>query len=171
MQLPFQVSRPSAPRVPDLRIGAADGAVLQLRRDGAPARTMRLTGRCMELLRLLSSARWLTTGQVHRRFFACASIGAARRRLRILAHAGYVRKQHEDRMREALFALGIQGKRALEREGKGEIGLERRPPKEREHMTGIGDIRIAAEMAGGLEYFFAASELPGIGWKFAMVPD
>lgn len=125
----------------------------------------------MELLRLLSSARWLTTGQVHRRFFACASIGAARRRLRILAHAGYVRKHHEDRMREALFALGIQGKRALEREGKGEIGLERRPPKEREHMTGIGDIRIAAEMAGGLEYFFAASELPGIGWKFAMVPD
>lgn len=38
-------------------------------------------------------------------------------------------------------------------------------------MTGINDIRIAAEMTGRLAFFFAAWELPGIGWKFPMVPD
>lgn len=74
-------------------------------------------------------------------------------------------------MHEAVFALGIQGKRTLERNGVEGITLERQPPKQREHMTGINDIRIAAEMAGGLDYFFAAWELPGIGWKLPMVPD
>ena len=74
-------------------------------------------------------------------------------------------------MHEAIFALGIQGKRILERNGIVGLTVERRPPKQREHMTGINDIRIAAEMAGGLSYFFAAWELPGIGWKFPMVPD
>ncbi len=74
-------------------------------------------------------------------------------------------------MREALFTLGMQGKRVLERQGGGEICLERRPPKQLEHMTGINDIRIAAERAQGLAYFFAAWELPGIGWRFPMVPD
>ena len=74
-------------------------------------------------------------------------------------------------MHGAVFALGIQGKRVLEKNGNDEIGLERRPPKQLEHMTGINDIRIAAEMAEGLAYFFAAWELPGIGWKLPMVPD
>jgi hypothetical protein len=125
----------------------------------------------MDLLRLLAAARWLTTGQVRRRFFASASLSATRRRLRILARTGYVRKHQENRMYEAVFALGIQGKRVLERSGNDGIALERRPPKQLEHLTGINDIRIAAEMAGGLAYFFAAWELPGIGWKLPMVPD
>jgi hypothetical protein len=74
-------------------------------------------------------------------------------------------------MHEAVFALGIQGKRVLERSGNDGIALERRPPKQLEHLTGINDIRIAAEMVDGLAYFFAAWELPGIGWKLPMVPD
>lgn len=125
----------------------------------------------MDLLRLLRSARWLTTGQVHRRFFAPATVNAARRRLRCLVEASYVRKHQENRMREALFTLGREGRRWLEQDGAKQIGLERHPPKQREHLTGINDIRIAAEMAGGLVFFFAAWELPALGWKFKVVPD
>ncbi|HXQ26819.1 MAG TPA: replication-relaxation family protein [Candidatus Acidoferrales bacterium] len=132
---------------------------------------MRLTNRCIELLKLLRSARWLTTGQVCRRFFAPASVSAARRRLRALTCAGYLRKHQENRMREAVFALGRKGKIALERDGFDGVALERKPPKQREHMEGVNDIRIAAEMTDGLAFFFAAWELPGIGWKFPMVPD
>lgn len=132
---------------------------------------MRLTNRCTELLRLLRSARWLTTRQVHRRFFTSASMSATRRRLRALTCAGYLRKHQGNRMREAVFALGREGKLALEREGFDEIALERQPPKQMEHMEGVNDIRIAAEMADGLAFFFAAWELPGIGWKFPMLPD
>jgi len=132
---------------------------------------MRLTPRCKELLRLLASARWLTTSQVHRRFFARATVNAARRRLRSLANAGYLEKRQEDRMREAVFTLGPEGKRFLEQGGDKEIVLRRQPPKQLEHLTGINDIRIAAEMAGGLAFFFAAWELPAVGWKYLMVPD
>lgn len=74
-------------------------------------------------------------------------------------------------MCEAVFALGREGKLVLERDGFDEIVLERQPPKQREHMEGVNDIRIAAEMTGRLGFFFAAWELPGIGWKFPMVPD
>jgi hypothetical protein len=157
--------------VSHLRVHAAHGAVFQLRRDGTAAGSMRLTGRCMELLKLLPAARWLSTTQAHRRFFNQASMSAARRRLRQLARAGYVRKHQEDRMREALFTLDRGGKRALERKGIGEITLERRPPKQLEHLIGINDIRVAAELTGRISFFFAAWELPRIGWKYPIVPD
>src|ERR1039458_7292504 len=100
VRLPIHVSRPSAARMPDLRLDAEDGPLFRLRRDGAPAGDrMRLTTRCKDLLRLLRAARWLSTGQVRRRFFPHATVSAARRRLRRLAAAGYLRKHHENRMR------------------------------------------------------------------------
>jgi hypothetical protein len=134
---------------------------------------MRLTARCRDLLRLLRAARWLTTSQVRRRFFPRATASAARRRLRRLGAAGYLRKHQEDRMREALFTLGREARRVLEKESDGgkPVVLERGPPKQLEHMAGINDIRIAAELCGQLSYFFAAWELPGIGWKHPIVPD
>jgi hypothetical protein len=134
---------------------------------------MRLTARCKDLLRLLRAARWLTTGQVRRRFFAQATVSAARRRLRRLAAAGYLRKHQENRMREAMFTLGRESWRVLETEidGGKPVALERGVPKQLEHLAGINDIRIAAELTGHLSYFFAAWELPGIGWKHPIVPD
>lgn len=134
---------------------------------------MRLTSRCKDLLRLLRAARWLTTGQVRRRFFPHATVSAARRRLRKLAAAGYLRKHQENRMREAMFTLGRESWRVLETESDGgrSVCLERRLPKQLEHLAGINDIRIAAELCGQLSYFFAAWELPGIGWKHPIVPD
>jgi hypothetical protein len=74
-------------------------------------------------------------------------------------------------MREALFTLDREGKRVLENGGEKEIILERQPPKQMAHLAGINDIRIAAENCGQLVYFFAAWELPGIGWKYPLVPD
>jgi hypothetical protein len=132
---------------------------------------MRLVERDMELLRLLRSARWLTTGQFRRRLFANACMQAAQRRLRILAQAGYLRKYQESRMREALFTLDWAGKLALERASGAEIELERQAPKQLDHMIGINDLRIAAELSGQLSFFFAAWELPRIGWKHAIIPD
>jgi hypothetical protein len=74
-------------------------------------------------------------------------------------------------MSEALFSVGLEGKRALEVAGTDAITLERKLPHQLEHFTAINDLRIAAELAGGLEYFFAAWELPGIGWKHSIIPD
>ncbi len=52
-----------------------------------------------------------------------------------------------------------------------EILLERKPPKQLEHFLGINDLRIAAELTGGLKYFLAASELPTAGWRYRLIPD
>ena len=61
---------------------------------------------------------------------------------------------------DGLFALGREGKRALEKHGAEEITLERTPPKQWEHFCAINDVRIAAELSGKLSYFFACWELP-----------
>jgi hypothetical protein len=125
----------------------------------------------MDILRFLRTARWLTTRQVHRRFFPRASVSAARRRLRKLATAGYVRKHQEDRTREALFTLGRLGARALEQGGRAAILLERKPPAQLDHFLAVNTIRIAAELSGSLSYFFAFWELPAAGWRHSLIPD
>jgi hypothetical protein len=120
---------------------------------------------------LLRAARWLTTGQVHRRFFPNATVDAARKRLRKLSQGGYLVRFREHHMAKALFTLGVEGKRLLEQSGAEEIALERTPPKQLEHFTGINDVRIAAELAGSLSYFFACWELPGVRWRYSVIPD
>jgi hypothetical protein len=74
-------------------------------------------------------------------------------------------------MAEALYTLGPEGKRALEREGFAEITLERRPPKQLEHLLGINDLRIAAEREAALTSFFAYWELPALRWRHPIIPD
>ena len=132
---------------------------------------MKLTPRCINLLRLLSAARWLTTGQIHRRFFAGATADAARKRLRKLTAGEYLVMVREGRMDEALFTLGRAGKRVLETARAAPVALERRPPTQREHFLAVNDVRIAAELAGSLSYFFAYWELPGLGWRHPLIPD
>lgn len=132
---------------------------------------MRLTPRCLEILKLLSAARWLRTRQLHRRFFAQATANAAQRRLRALSAADYLRRVQPNRMEDALFALGPEGKRALERQGLCDISLHRHPPKQLEHFLGVNDIRMAAELSLELAYFFGYWELAGAGWKHAIIPD
>jgi hypothetical protein len=132
---------------------------------------MRLTHRCEELLRLLQASRWLTTSQVHRRFFGKASLDAARKRLQKLTAAGFLVKLQENQMHEAFFRLGPEGKRFVERHGAAEVVVERRLPKQREHFVGINDVRLAADVHPDLEFFFACWELPGLGWKHSTIPD
>jgi len=132
---------------------------------------MKLTKRCADLLRLLPAARWLTTGQIHRRFFPNATADAARKRLRKLGAAGYITVRRRDRMSQALFTLGREGRRALERQGVDQIALERTPPKQLEHFIGINDLRLALEVFPDLSYFFACWELPAIGWRHPLIPD
>jgi len=132
---------------------------------------MRLTKRCADLIHLLHAARWLTTGQVRRRFFPQATADAARKRLRKLTKGGYLVRFREHQMSEALFTLGREGKRILERSGNDEIVLERKPPKQLAHFMATNDLRIAAELSGLLEYFFACWELPGVEWHYPVIPD
>src|SRR5437667_2818017 len=132
---------------------------------------MRLTKRCFDLLNLLRAARWLTTGQVRRRFFARATADAARKRLRKLTDAQYLLMYREHRMAEALFTLGRGAKRVLEKHGAEEITLERTPPKQWEHFCAVNDLRLAAELSGKLSYFFACWEIPRLDWPHAIIPD
>ena len=155
-------------RVPE---PAAYGPVFCLRCDGEAARTMKLMPRCTELFRLLRGARWLSTGQIHRRFFPHASLDAARKRLRKHVETRHLVAYREHRMTETLFTLGPEGKQVLEQANAGEIRLERTPPKHMAHCAGINDIRIAAELAGSLSYFFACWELPAFDWQHPLIPD
>src|SRR5438552_13069327 len=98
---------------------------------------MRLTNRCHEILKLLSSARWLRTSQLHRRFFAPASVDAAQKRLHKLVEGRYLARLQPNRMQDALFTLGPEGRRILERAGVAGIILERQPPKQLEHFLGV----------------------------------
>ncbi len=145
--------------------------MLSMRHHRGAAETIKLTPRCINLLRLLSAARWLTTRQVHCRFFAGATLDAARKRLRKLTAGGHLVMVREGRMDEALFTLGRAGKRVLETAGVTPVALERRPPTQREHFLAVNDVRIAAELAGSLKYFFAYWELPGLGWRHSLIPD
>ena len=158
----------SLSRVPE---PATYGSMLCLRGDGEAARIMKLTPRCTELFRLLRGARWLSTGQIHRRFFPSASLDAARKRLRKLVETRHLVAYREHHMKEVLFTLGPEGKRVLEEVSAEEIRLERKPPKQLAHFTGINDIRIAAELAGSLSYFFACWELPALNWQHPLIPD
>jgi len=132
---------------------------------------MRLTGRCKEILKLLRVARWLTTSQLHRRFFIPATLDASRKRMKTLVEGGYAKKVQPNRMGEALFTLGPEGKRLLERQGATAIMLERTLPRQLEHLLGVNDIRVAAELSFSLTYFFAYWELPGIKWQHPIIPD
>lgn len=122
-------------------------------------------------MELLKAARWLSTGQVHRRFFHDASIDATRKRLRKLTGAGYLVAFQEHRMSQSVFALGREAKRLLEKTGTSEIYLEKKPPKLFEHHMAINDLRIAAELSKEIKFFFAYWELPGLEWNHPLIPD
>lgn len=170
--LRLDVSGPCPSPLSDLPLLSADREVpgLRLHLDVAGG-SMRLTPRCMDLLRLLRTARWLTTGQVHARFFSHASLDAARKRLRKLTAKKYLFMVQRQRMDHAIFTLGREGKRMLERISSEPVVLEYAPPVQRQHFCGVNDVRIAAELSGLLSYFFAYWELPRLGWPSSVIPD
>src|SRR5262249_44055265 len=157
-----------AARLPSMPKLASHGALLCLRCNGEVARTMILTPRSMDFFRLIHVARWLYTSQAHRRYFSHATLDATRRWLRKHVASQYLNVYRTHKMAEAFFTLGPEGKRILELDGK-DVHLERHPPKQLEHLMGINDVRIAADMEVSLTYFFACWELSALGWRDAII--
>lgn len=138
---------------------------------------MRITPRDQQLLAQLAAARWLTTRQIKALCFSTVTMEMARRRLRLLAHNGFVHAWRVNRMAEALHSLGPDGKRLLLRKGWAEeLRLERKPPKNLDHFLGINAIRVAVARSARLErielgFFFAYWELLQQGWMHRIIPD
>jgi len=138
---------------------------------------MELTERDRALLRHLAAARWLTTRQVAALVFTGVSHSMVCRRLRMLRRGRFVRAVRENSMAEALHTLGARGREALGELGWGRrIALERSPPANRPHFTGINDIRIAVlrsvhREGAHLDFFFASWELAERGWPYHVMPD
>ncbi len=154
-----------------LRHAPPNGALLRVRRDGEITRTMKLTARRLRFYQFLRAALWVSTSQVHRLYFPHATIDATRKWLRAAVHERHIAAFQANRMSEALFTLGPEGKRVLEQRGATDVRLERVPPKQLAHLSGVNDIRIAAELSGSLAYFFSYWQLPALGWPHAIIPD
>jgi hypothetical protein len=108
--------------------------------------------------------------------FAGLTSEMARRRIRLLREARYIRSVQSNAMAEALHTLGPRGPELLSRERAQRIRLERALPKNLSHLTGINEIRIAVERSARadgvtLGFFFASWELQAHGWKLPLIPD
>lgn len=123
----------------------------------------------------LAVSRWLTTHQIARLCFAGLSAEMARRRIRLLREAGYIRSVQSNAMAEAIHTLGPRGRELLGKE-RDAIGSERALPKNLSHLLGVNDLRIAVERSAHtsgitVDFFFACWELQAHGWKFPLIPD
>jgi hypothetical protein len=137
---------------------------------------MRVTMRDTRLIWALRCARWLSTRQVGELCFPGVSLEMARRRLRLLRRAKYVRSCQTNSMAEAIHTLGPAGRDLLRTDDSPVFRLERTPPKNLEHFTGINDIRIAMERCAvkegfDISFFFASWELLQQEWPHLIIPD
>lgn len=132
---------------------------------------IRLGDRDLKVLAKCAKAQWLTTSQLQRLYFREVTPDAVRRSLRRLSASRYLTTYRENRMAEALHAVGPQGKLVLEARGI-PVDIHRAPPRQLEHLRGINDIRIAVETSGlEVAFFFAAWELGEFGWRYEAIPD
>ena len=167
----LNVSGAYASPLPDMPLLTAHREMPSLRMHRVPdGGSMRLTLRDMQILRLLRTARWLTTSQVRARFFSHATCDAVRKRLRKLTQEKYLVMVRRDHKSHALFALGPHEKAVLEDESTEPLILERRPPARFDYFMGVNDCRVSAELAR-CTYFFACWELPRIHWRHKLIPD
>ena len=137
---------------------------------------MNITERDRRVVSKLAAARWLTTSQISALCFAGVTPEMARRRIRLLREARYIRSVQSNMMAEALHTLGSRGPELLSGERVQRIRLERALPKNLSHLTGINQIRIAVERTARedgvtLGFFFASWELQAHGWKLPRIPD
>ena len=137
---------------------------------------MRLTDRDHRIIMKLAVSRWLTTRQIAALCFTGLSAEMARRRIRLLREAGYIRSVQTNAMAEALHTLGPPGRELLDQERAAATRLERAIPKNLTHLLGVNDIRIAVERTAytsgiALAFFFSSWELQAHGWKFPLIPD
>jgi hypothetical protein len=132
---------------------------------------VRLSDRDLKVLAKCAAAKWLTTSQLQRLYFPSVTADAARKSLRRLSRARYLTSFRENRMAEALHAIGPKGKAVLEAQGVS-VELSRTPPRQIGHMIGLNDLRVAVEAeADRVAYFFACWELGKLGWVYPLIPD
>src|SRR5262245_31814678 len=96
VRLRLHDSRAPAAPVSQLWVVTADCALFSVRRNGEIAGAMRLTNRCMEILKFSNAARWSATGQIWQLFFRERTLDAARRWLRKATSARYLRQYREN---------------------------------------------------------------------------
>jgi hypothetical protein len=115
--------------------------------------------------------RWLTTAQIHRLYFADATVNAVQKRLRKLSEAGYLRTHRESILSETLHTTGPKGKAIIEEKGLEWAGTNE-VPRQVAHLTGINDVRIAVETGTlPVAYFFASWQFAPAGWRHPAIPD
>ena len=133
--------------------------------------SVRLSERDIRVVLKCAVSKWLTTGQLARLYFGQVTPDAVRKSLRRLVEAGYLVAHREHQMAEALHGLGPKGKSLLEAKGF-TAEVNRKPPRQIEHMIGINDVRVAVEgNPREVAYFFASWELQGLGWVHPVIPD
>lgn len=133
--------------------------------------SVRLSERDLRVLAKCAASKWLTTSQLRRLYFRNVTADAACKSLRRLSAARYLVSFRENRMSEALHAVGLKGKRALCAKGL-EVEFSRRPPRQIEHMVGINDVRVGLEAEPDrVAYFFAHWELGKLKWAYPVIPD
>src|SRR5262249_42210100 len=131
----------------------------------------RISQRDLRVMLKCAVGKWLTTGQLQRLCFPNVTVDAVRKSLRRLVEAGYLSSIREDRMSEALHAVGPKGKVLLGSKGL-PIELIRKVPQQREHLQGVNDLRVAFEGCPDiLAYFFAYWEIGSLGWPYPVIPD
>ena len=138
-----------------VRIGSRHDPVLPLlsNQAGAP---MRVTERDRHVVMKLAAARWLTTRQIAALCFCGLTAEMARRRIRLLREARYIRSVRANAMAEAMHALGPRGPELLNQKSAERTRLERTPPRNLLHAIGINDIRIAVAGVNSVKKDFSA---------------
>jgi hypothetical protein len=137
---------------------------------------VRLTERDRRILAECRAARFLTTSQIQRMFFAGVSSDGVRKRLRKLAEDRYLTPFSSRAFNETLHSLG-RASAVFFREESSDALPPRSLPDHIEHLVGINDVRALAGTASEgappvrLRYFFAHWELGQFRWTFPVIPD
>jgi hypothetical protein len=133
---------------------------------------VRLSERDLRVIGKCAVSKWLTTQQLQRLYFPQVTTDAARKSLRRLADEDYLVAFRANQMSEMLHAAGPKGRTLLRTKGVESDDPGRTPPRQIEHLVGINDIRIAVERGSeAVSFFFAAWELPRLGWAHPVIPD
>jgi hypothetical protein len=132
---------------------------------------VKLTTRDKRILGKCADSQWLTTSQIHALFFKDKTPDAARKRLRKLVEAQYLKAVQTRYFIDSFHTLDDAGIK-LVRVTRPGIQIHRTVPEHLEHLTAINDVRVSVESSDSkLRFFYAHWELSALGWKYPVIPD
>jgi hypothetical protein len=144
--------------------------MLVMRTDEKNSLKVKLTCRDRELLEIVGAARFLTTRQVHQRFFQASSVNACQKRLRKLASSGHLAALRLSRTEQQLWRLGRAGIRTLTGMGHAGLVVPKRAPANLSHTVAINEFRLWFREQSRDALFVAEWELKRHGWHH-VIPD